>query len=148
VRNVSEYDKGISAMVISCRSVGSYDCIASPDGFSYLPEGSRSLISSQHSVFPWWLIDDGRRDNIRSSFSIIWEEVAGFKFTGYWCSINWKGQCWRQSLVAPSLGSLGVLSFIDLNRTTGFCFERVDLVVCWGENVIPCLRNSASVPVS
>jgi hypothetical protein len=42
----------------------------------------------------------------------------------------------------------GVLSFVDLNRTMGFCFERVDLVVCWGENLIPRLRNSASVPVS
>jgi hypothetical protein len=51
-------------------------------------------------------------------------------------------------LVAPLMGSLGVLSFIDLNRMMGFCFERVDLVVCWGENLIPRLRNSASVPVS
>jgi hypothetical protein len=106
-------------VVVSCRSIGSYDCIALPDGFSYLPEGSRSLISSHHSVFPWWLIIDGQRDNIRSSFSIIWDEVAGFKFTGYWYSINWKGQCWQRSSVAPSMGSSGVLSFVDLNRTTG-----------------------------
>jgi hypothetical protein len=118
-------------MVVSCRSVSSYNCIASPDGCSYLPEGSCSLISSQHLAFPWWLIDDGQRDNIRSSFSIIWEEVAGFKFTGYWYSINWKGQCWRRSLVVPLTGSSGVLLFVDLNRTMGFCFKQVDLVVCW-----------------
>jgi hypothetical protein len=51
-------------------------------------------------------------------------------------------------LVAPLMGSSGVLSFVDLNRTTGFSFKQVDLVVCWGENLIPRLRNSASVTVS
>jgi hypothetical protein len=51
-------------------------------------------------------------------------------------------------LVVPLSGSMGVLSFIDLNHMAGFCFEHVDLVVCWGENLIPRLRNLALVPVS
>ena len=80
-RDVSEYDKGIGAMVIGCGSISSNNCIASPNRFSYLLEGSCSLISSQHLVFPWWLIDDWWRDDIRSSFGVVWEEVTGLEFT-------------------------------------------------------------------
>jgi hypothetical protein len=50
------------------------NCVDSPNRFSYLLEGSHSLISSQHSVFPWWLIDDLWRDDICSCFRVVWEK--------------------------------------------------------------------------
>jgi hypothetical protein len=142
-------------MVIGCGSVGSNYCVASPNGFGYLSEGSHSLIASQHLVFPWQLVDDGWRDNICRSFKVVWEALAGFEFTLYWYSIDWKksllvmiarsaidgiSRCTVVHRLVPFIGFLFRMSRScgHLGRRLGYTLEKFDLGTSFQVVIVAC----------
>jgi hypothetical protein len=63
--------------------------------------------------------------DISCSFQDIRNEESALKSTRDTDCINWKSQGGRGLFVAPPARLTVVLSFVDKDRATWFCFERI-----------------------